>query len=99
VKAVDIPATEDTLRRVVEFTGTLLEAGGGGHAIELPFDASDELGSARPRVRGTVNGTPLSTRLAVYGGRGYLGVRKEIMHAAKIRPGDAVEVVLELDEG
>jgi hypothetical protein len=50
-------------------------------------------------VRGTVNGTPLSTRLAVYGGRGYLGVRKEIMHAAKIRPGDAVEVALELDEG
>jgi hypothetical protein len=83
---------------VVEFTGTQLEAGGGGHAIELPFDAKEEFGTARPKVRGTVNGTPLSTRLAVYGGRGYLGVRKEIMHAAKISPGDPVDVVLELDQ-
>jgi hypothetical protein len=49
-------------------------------------------------VRGTVNGTPLSTRLATYGGRGYLGVRKEILQAAGIAPGDSVDVVLELDE-
>ena len=83
---------------MVEFTGTLLEAGGGGHAIELPFDAREEFGAARPRVRGSVNGTPLSTRLAVYGGRGYLGVRKETMRAAGIAPGDAVAVVLELDQ-
>jgi hypothetical protein len=83
---------------VVEFTGTLLEAGGGGHAIELPFDAKEEFGQARPRVRGTVNGTPLSTRLAVYGGRGYLGVRKEILQAAGIAPGDSVAVALELDD-
>lgn len=84
---------------MVEFTGTLLEAGGGGHAIELPFDAKEEFGKARPRVRGTVNGTPLSTRLAVYGGRGYLGVRKDILQAAGIAPGDSVDVVIELDEG
>ena len=83
---------------MVEFTGTLLEAGGGGHAIELPFDAKEEFGAARPRVRGTVNGTPLTTRLAVYGGRGYLGIRKEIMQLAGIAPGDAVEVRLELDD-
>ena len=83
---------------MVEFTGTLLEAGGGGHAIELPFHPKEEFGQARPRVRGTVNDTPLSTRLAVYGGRGYLGVRKEILQAAGIAPGDSVAVVLELDE-
>jgi hypothetical protein len=87
------------LPRVVEFTGTLLEAGGGGHAIELPFDAREEFGKARPRVRGTVNGTLLATRLASYGGRGYLGVRKEVLQAAGIAPGDSVDVVLELDEG
>jgi hypothetical protein len=70
----------------------------GGHAIELPFDAEEQFGEARPRVRGTVNGTPIGTRLAVYGGRGYLGVRKDILQAAGIAPGDLVDVTLELDE-
>jgi Domain of unknown function (DUF1905) len=60
--------------------------------------ASPIIDSVRlPRV--VVNGTPLATRLASYGGRGYLGVRKEVLQAAGIAPGDSVDVVLELDEG
>lgn len=83
----------------LEFTGTLRESGGGGGRwIEVPFDAKAVFGQARPPVRGTVNGTPLRSRLAVYGGRTYLGLRAEIRRAAGIDVGDSVEVVLELDD-
>jgi hypothetical protein len=83
----------------LEFTGTLSESGrGGGRWIEVPFDAKEVFGQARPPVRGTVNGTPLRSRLSVYGGRTYLGLRSEIRSAAGIEVGDSVEVVLELDD-
>lgn len=83
----------------LEFTGALRESGeSGGHWIEVPYDAKEVFGQARPPVRGTVNGTPLRTRLAVYGGRGYLGLRAEIRRAAGIEVGDSVHVVLELDD-
>jgi bifunctional DNA-binding transcriptional regulator/antitoxin component of YhaV-PrlF toxin-antitoxin module len=49
-------------------------------------------------VRGTVNGTPIRGRLAVYGGVTYLGLRREIRETAGIEVGDPVEVVLELDD-
>jgi hypothetical protein len=82
-----------------EFTGTLQDSGtGGGRWIEVPFDAKEVFGQARPPVRGTVNGTPLRTRLAAYGGRTYLGLRAEIRAAAGIDVGDSVDVVLELDD-
>lgn len=64
----------------------------------MPFDAREVFGQARPPVCGTVNGTPIRGRLSVYGGRTYLGLRREIRQAAGIEPGDAVEVVLELDD-
>lgn len=81
------------------FTATLEESGrGGGHCVAVPFDARELFGQARPPVRGTVNGTPIRGRLSVYGGATYLGLRREIREAAGIGPGDAVEVVLELDD-
>jgi hypothetical protein len=83
----------------VEFTGTLRESDrGGGRWIELPFDAKTVFGEARPPVRGTVNGVPLRSRLSVYGGRTYLGLRTEIRSAAGIDVGDTVDVVLERDD-
>ena len=81
------------------FTGTLAEARGGGRWIEVPFDPRAAFGEARPAVRGTVNGAEFRSRLAVYGGVTYLGLRREIREAAGIDVGDAVEVVLERDEG
>jgi hypothetical protein len=80
------------------FTATLEESGRGGHWVVVPFDARDVFGQARPPVRGTVNGTPIRGRLAVYGGTTVLGLRREIREAAGIGLGDAVEVVLELDD-
>jgi bacteriocin resistance YdeI/OmpD-like protein/uncharacterized protein DUF1905 len=83
----------------LEFTGTLAESGrGGGHWVEVPFDAKAAFGQARAPVRGSVNGTPLRTRLAVYGGQSYLGLRAEIRSATGIGVGDRVDVVLELDD-
>lgn len=87
--------------RVVKqsFTGTLEEAGsGGGRWIVLPLDARAEFGEARPLVAGTVNGTPFRTRLSVYGGVYYLGLRAEIRRAAGLEVGDMVRVELERDD-
>jgi hypothetical protein len=80
------------------FSGTLAESGRGGHWVEVPFDARVVFGQARPPVKGTVNGTPLRSRLSVYGGRTYLGLRAEIRSAAGIAAGDPVQVELELDD-
>jgi hypothetical protein len=81
------------------FSAPLGESGrGGGRWVHVPFDAREAFGSARAPVRGTVNGTPLRGRLAVYGGETYLGLRREIREAAGIEVGDVVDVVLELDD-
>jgi hypothetical protein len=80
------------------FTGTLEETGGGGRWVEVPFDPREVFGEARPPVRGTVNGVPFRSRLSVYGGSAYLGLRREIRETAGIAVGDAVEVVLERDD-
>ena len=64
-------------RRVAgkRFTGILADAGrGGGRWVEVPFDAKAAFGEARAPVVGTVNGVEIRTRLAVYGGKTYLGL-------------------------
>jgi bacteriocin resistance YdeI/OmpD-like protein/uncharacterized protein DUF1905 len=80
------------------FKGTLEAARGGGHWVVVPFDGKDAFGEARPPVRGTVNGTPVRTRLAVYGGVTYLGLTKAVLAEAGIAVGDPVDVMLERDD-
>jgi hypothetical protein len=81
------------------FTAVLSESGrGGGHWVEVPFDAKEVFGEARPPVRGTVNGAPYRSRLAVYGGTTYLGLTKEVRSAAGIEVGSKVAVVMEGDD-
>ncbi len=82
------------------FSAPLGESGSrGGRWVQVPFDAREVFGEARPPVRGTVNGTPIRGRLAVYGGATYLGLRREIRDAAGgIEVGDLVDVVLERDD-
>lgn len=55
-------------------------------------------GEGRPPVSGTVNGTAFHTRVAVYGGKSYLGFNREIRDAAGIGDGDEVEIELERDD-
>jgi Bacteriocin-protection, YdeI or OmpD-Associated/Domain of unknown function (DUF1905) len=83
----------------MRFTATLQDSGrGGGRWIEIPFDAKAEFGEARAPVAGTVNGAEFRARLSVYGGRTYLGLRKEIREAAAIDVGDQVEVTIARDD-
>jgi Bacteriocin-protection, YdeI or OmpD-Associated/Domain of unknown function (DUF1905) len=86
-------------RREQRFSAVLAEADrGGGRWIEVPFDGRAMFGEARAPVAGTVNGVALRSRLAVYGGRTYLGLTREVRDAAAIEVGDEVEVVLRRDD-
>lgn len=80
------------------FRAVLRKSDGGGHLLEVPLDVRDVFGEARPPVHGTVNGTPFRTRVAVYGGKSYLGFNREIREAAGIGDGDEVEIELGRDE-
>jgi len=74
---------------------------GGGEGrlplVEVPFDVKEAYGTARPKVKATVNGVTLRTTVSVYGGRFYVGFRKEIQEAAGIRIGDRIRVRIEPD--
>jgi hypothetical protein len=80
------------------FTAVVEESGRGGRWVVVPFDAKEVFGAARPAVRGTVDGTPFRSRLAVYGGTTYLGLTKEVRAAAGIDVGATVTIVLEPDD-
>jgi hypothetical protein len=70
-----------------------------GALVEVPPDVLAELGPRkRPAVRVMINGVELRTTLAVYGGRSYIGLRREIREAAQIAPGEEIEVSVELDD-
>jgi hypothetical protein len=77
---------------------TVLAAEDGGVFIEVPLDVPAVFGRARAPVRGTINGHPFRSTVAVYGGRYYLPVRRELREAAGVAAGDAVVVELEADE-
>ena len=83
--------------RVHEFEAVV--GGGEGRLplVELPFDVKAAYGTARPKVKATVNDVALRTTVSVYGGRSYVGFRKEIQEAAGIRIGDRVRVRIEPD--
>jgi Bacteriocin-protection, YdeI or OmpD-Associated/Domain of unknown function (DUF1905) len=80
------------------FRAVLRKGDGGGHMLEVPFDVREAFGEARPAVRGTANGTPFRTRVAVYGGTYYLGFNREVRDEAGIGDGDEVEIELERDD-
>lgn len=81
------------------FATTLQPSGtGGGFLAEIPLDVPALFGGRRVPVSGTVNGTPFRTTIAVYGGRYYLGFRKEIRDAAGISAGDELAIELERDD-
>lgn len=80
------------------FQAVLRREESGGHLVEVPLDVPAVFGEARPRVRGTVNGHPFSTRISKYGGVYYLGFNREVRDAAGIREGDRLEIELERDE-
>jgi hypothetical protein len=66
-------------------------------AFELPFDVRALYGRARPAVKMTVRGRTYRTRVAVYGGRYYLGLWKAVLAEEKLQGGETIEVTLEPD--
>lgn len=67
--------------------------------IEVPSRIVEALGAGkRPPVRATVNGYTFRTTVAVYGGKFYVGLRKDVREASGVQPGEPVAVGLELDE-
>jgi hypothetical protein len=80
------------------FTATLGEDEAGSIAlVELPFDPRETFGKARAPVVVTVRGVVLRTTVSVYGGRSYVGFRREIREQAKLAPGMKVRISVELD--
>jgi len=78
---------------------TIVQTDGNGLFIEVPDDIVAGLGKGkRPPVRATLNGFSYRTTVAAYGGKSYLGFRKEVREAAGLNANDAVTVLLELDE-
>jgi hypothetical protein len=83
--------TATTLRAVLQEEGP-------GVFVELPAEVVDSLaGGKKPAVRLTVNGHTFRVRVAVYGGRFLLGIRRELREKAGIAPGDELELSIELD--
>lgn len=82
-----------------QFT-TAPEAGpGGGIALRLPFDPKDAFGQARAPVRVTIDEhPPFRTRVMVYSGVPWIGLRKEQVAEMGVAAGEPVQVRVELDD-
>jgi len=81
------------------FSAEVLAAGqGGGHALLVPKEVASVFTSKRPSVVAHVNGVEYRSRLAIYGGQSYLGLRKDLLKQLGVGPGDLVEVDLVEDD-
>ncbi len=74
------------------------DEGGDIPLVEVPFDVKATWGKARPPVVVTVNGFSFRSTVSVYGGKSYVGLRRDYREAAKVRLGDRITVTLALDE-
>jgi Bacteriocin-protection, YdeI or OmpD-Associated/Domain of unknown function (DUF1905) len=81
----------------VAFSAEILSAGGGGHAVVVPKEIAAAFASKRPAVLARVDGVEYRSRLAVYGGKSYLGLRKELLRQIGRETGEVVEISLEED--
>jgi hypothetical protein len=80
------------------FTAEVLTSGqGGGHGVIVPKEVAASFSSKRPPVVAYVNGVEYRSRLAVYGGQSYLGLRKDLLRQLGVAAGDQVEIELEED--
>lgn len=81
----------------MRFQAELQSANGNGRWVAVPPEIADSLPARRAPVRGTVNGVPYRSRLAVYGGYSYLGFTAAIRKQADIELGDLLEIEIETD--
>ena len=76
------------------FTAKVQSAGQGGHVVIVPKEVAARFNSKRPPVLAHVNGVEYRSRLAVYGGQSYLGLRKDLLRRIGVGIGDQVEIEL-----
>jgi hypothetical protein len=75
-----------------------LESDQGACFIRLPPEVLTMLGQRkRAPVKVTINAYTYRTTIAVYGGRSYIGVRREVREAAGVTAGEQLTVGLEYD--
>src|SRR2546426_12413102 len=75
-----------------------LESDQGACFIRVPPPTLAMLGERkRAPVKVTLNGYAYRTTIAVYGGKSYIGVRREVREAAGVAAGDPLTVGLEYD--
>jgi Bacteriocin-protection, YdeI or OmpD-Associated/Domain of unknown function (DUF1905) len=79
------------------FTAEILSAGGGGHAVVVPKEVAAAFATKRPAVLARVDGVEYRSRLAVYGGKSYLGLRKDLLRQIGRQAGEVVEISLQED--
>ncbi len=68
------------------FTAEVLAAGGGGHAVVVPKEIAATFSAKRVPVLAHVEGVEYRSRIAVYGGKSYLGLRRSCCARSAGRP-------------
>ena len=82
----------------MRFKTTLDSAGKNAAGFRVPREVVEALGKGkRPPVLVTINGYSYRTSVAVYGDEYLIGVAQEHRAPAGVKPGDEIEVDLELD--
>ena len=83
----------------MEFEGVLEARELRGAAVPLPMDPVTEFGRARAPVTVSVNGNPpYRTTVAIYGGVGWIGVRKDQRAEYRVDVGDRIRLRVERDD-
>ena len=80
------------------FTATIIDAGGGGAFVEVPFDVEATFGSKRPKVKALIEGVPYRGLLVRMGGPNHiLIILKSIREQVGKTFGDEIKVSVEAD--
>ena len=80
------------------FTATILNAGGGGAFVEVPFDVEQAFGAKKPKVKAAFDGVPYRGILARMGTDYHiLIILKSIRGQIGKTFGDKVKITVELD--
>jgi hypothetical protein len=80
------------------FKATIIDAGGGGAFVEVPFDVEKAFGSKKPKVKAMIEGVPYRGLLTRMGGPNHMliilkGIREKIGKSF----GDQIKVTVEAD--
>ena len=84
----------------IQFTGTIIDAGGGGAYVEFPFDTHELFGTnGRVPILANIDGEPYRGTMVRMGTiRHILIILKEIREKIQKGFGDEVQVTIKLDE-